>query len=123
MLMEKKSTSIPELWGGIECSYNRVRSKYFDQLKYCNHYERGAKDIQLFSDLGITTMRYPVIWERLQPRADIPVDWSSVVGPLNALKEHNIKPIAGLVHHGSGPRYAEIGSADFASRLSYFAAK
>lgn len=122
--MAKKYTrQVPELWGGIECSYNRVRSKYFDQLHYSNHYSRAAHDISLFAKLGITTMRYPVIWERLQPRANQPIDWSSVDVPLNELRQHGIKPIAGLVHHGSGPRYADIISQEFASGLSSFAAK
>jgi dTDP-4-dehydrorhamnose reductase len=121
--MEKKSISIPELWGGIECSYNRVRSKYFDQLLYCDHYARSEKDIELFAELGITTMRYPVIWERLQPRTGCSVSWNSVEVPLNALMARNIQPIAGLVHHGSGPRYADITTPEFATKLSMFAAQ
>jgi dTDP-4-dehydrorhamnose reductase len=124
MLMAKKYTRrVPELWGGIECSYNRVRGKYFDQLQYCDHYGRAVNDITLFQDLGITTMRYPVIWERLQTHLDQVIDWSSAETPLNELREKGIKPIAGLVHHGSGPRFADIASNRFASGLSSFAAK
>lgn len=119
--MDKKFISTPEIWGGIECSYNRVRSKYFDQLQYSNHYERIEGDIAKFAQLGITTMRYPVIWERLQPRADHSIDWSTVDRGLQALRSHHIEPIVGLVHHGSGTRYADISSDDFPLRLSEFA--
>jgi dTDP-4-dehydrorhamnose reductase len=121
MLMDKRFTSTLEVWGGIECSYNRVRSKYFDQLQYSNHYNRTEQDISLFADLGITTMRYPVIWERLQPRMDVSVDWTSVDKGLAALRSRDIKPIAGLMHHGSGTRYADVTSPDFPLYLSKFA--
>jgi dTDP-4-dehydrorhamnose reductase len=121
MLTDKKFTSTLEIWGGIECSYNRVRSKYFDQLQYSNHYKRIDEDISLLADLGITTMRYPVIWERLQARIDHSIDWSSSDRGLFALRSQNIKPIAGLVHHGSGTRYADITSPQFATHLSNFA--
>lgn len=121
--MEKKSTSIPEIWGGIECSYNRVRSKYFDQLAYCNHYDQWESDITLFAKLGIKTMRYPVIWERLQPRVNSRVDWALIEGPLNSLRQHDIKTIVGLVHHGSGPRCTDLTSPEFATQLSKFAGR
>jgi dTDP-4-dehydrorhamnose reductase len=124
MLMARKSTrQALELWGGIECSYNRVRSKYFDQLHYCDHYTRAVEDIASFAALGITTMRYPIIWERLKPKIDQSIDWSSVEISLNEFRKHGIKPIAGLVHHGSGPRYADITSSDFATGLASFAAE
>jgi dTDP-4-dehydrorhamnose reductase len=124
MLMAKRfSRFIPEIWGGIESSFNRVRSKYFDQLQYSKHYDRAAEDIELISTLGITTMRYPVIWERLQPRMDVSIDWSSVEPALYSLQSHGIKPIAGLVHHGSGPQYADITNPDFATKLAEFAGK
>jgi dTDP-4-dehydrorhamnose reductase len=123
MLTEKKSTTIPEIWGGIECSFNRVRSKYFDQLAFTNHYGRSVQDIELFAELGITTMRYPVIWECLQPRMTGSLNWNSTQIALEALRKNNVTPIAGLVHHGSGPRYADITSPGFARGLASFAAQ
>ena len=121
MLMDKKFINTLELWGGIECSYNRVRSKYFDQLQYSNHYRRTEEDIGAFADLGIRAMRYPLIWERMQPRRDAPIDWSHAVIAMNALRSANIQPIVGLVHHGSGTRFADVTSPDFALHLSGFA--
>src|ERR1044071_5997543 len=99
--MDKKSiNSTLEIWGGIECSYNRVQGKYFDQLAYAGHYSRIVEDIESFASLGITTMRYPVIWEKHCPTESSSIDWSSSERGLNALRENNIAPIAGLVHHG-----------------------
>ena len=113
-----------EVWGGIECTYNRVSDTYFDQLHYTGHYERD-EDVDLFANLGISRLRYPVLWENLQPKPDQEINWSIVEKRLNRLKELSIEPIAGLVHHGSGPRYANIledafpqGLADYAARVA-----
>lgn len=116
------SKRLPELWGGIECSYNRVRENYFDQLSSAKHYDRIERDIAAVADLGISTMRYPVVWEPLQPTKDATVDWSTVEYPLALLKQSNINPIVGLVHHGSGPRWASIETDAFATGLQQFAA-
>jgi dTDP-4-dehydrorhamnose reductase len=125
MLTEKESIKrrVPEIWGGVECSFNRVRGKYFDQLQYAQHYQRIVSDIEIFSSLGITTMRYPIIWERLQPKINSSIDWKFTETALTALQQRNIKPIAGLVHHGSGPKYADITSPKFAEGLKEFAGK
>ena len=122
--MDKKSiNSTLEIWGGIECSYNRVQNKYFDQLTYTGHYARIAEDISAFGKLGITTMRYPVIWERLCPTQTSDIDWSLTEQGLNAIRQKGITPIAGLVHHGSGPKYADFSSPEFAIGLQAFAGK
>jgi dTDP-4-dehydrorhamnose reductase len=56
-----------EIWGGIECTYNRVSDSYFDQLQYSGHYQRN-EDIDLFAALGIKRMRYPILWENCSLR-------------------------------------------------------
>jgi dTDP-4-dehydrorhamnose reductase len=122
--MDKKFINfIPELWGGIECSYNRVQGKYFDQLSYAGHYNRIDEDIEAFAKLGITAMRYPVIWERLSPSENSRIDWRLTERGLEALRARKIEPIAGLVHHGSGPKYADFTSSKFAAGLQAFAGK
>ena len=121
--MAKKSIKRPEVWGGIECSFNRVKNIYMDQLHFCGHYARVLEDIDSVAALGIKAMRYPVIWERLHPVPGHLIDWSTVDVPLKALRERGITPIAGLVHHGSGPGYADLLSSSFASGLSDFAGK
>ena len=122
--MGKKSiNSTLDVWGGIECSYNRVQKKYFDQLTYTGHYARIAEDISAFKKLGIRAMRYPIIWEKHCPAAGMSIDWSASERGLHALRENNIAPIAGLVHHGSGPTYADFSTRNFATGLQAFAGK
>ncbi|MBC7914679.1 MAG: sugar nucleotide-binding protein, partial [Pyrinomonadaceae bacterium] len=109
-----------EIWGGIECTINRVKDAYFDQLQYAGHYSRST-DIDLFADLGIKKLRYPVLWEKHQAVPDTEINWLDTETSLNRIKERGIDPIAGLVHHGSGPAYAPINSDNFATGLAEYA--
>ncbi|MCC9137027.1 SDR family oxidoreductase [Pontibacter silvestris] len=111
-----------EVWGGVECTFNRVKDLYFDQLQYADHYSRQS-DLELFADLGIKKIRYPVIWEKHQPRSNTEIDWRLTENNLNKLRELNVHPIAGLVHHGSGPVYAPIHTDKFATGLASYALK
>ena len=40
-----------ELWGGPECTINRVRDTYQDQFERCGHYDR-IDDLNLFADFN-----------------------------------------------------------------------
>ncbi len=114
-------SSIPEIWGGLECSYNRIEGNYADQLDYCGHYRRGILDIQYIARLGVKALRYPVIFERYHDPMDL--SWSWLARQLNALRYYNIKPIAGLLHHGSGPIHAALNDPCFPGDLANFASK
>jgi dTDP-4-dehydrorhamnose reductase len=109
-----------EVWGGIECTINRVGNKYFDQLEYSGHYNR-PHDIDLIASLGVSMLRYPVLWEKHQPEKNKPIDWTWVSGNLEQLRKKGITPIAGLVHHGSGPRYASFFDGSFEQGLAAYA--
>ena len=104
----------------MECTINRVDNQYFDQLNYAGHYLR-ENDISAFAELGITKLRYPVLWEKHQPQADTIIDWSGTAQKLEALKSAGIEPIAGLVHHGSGPAFVELTENSFAEGLAVYA--
>lgn len=54
-----------ELWGGPECTVNRVGGSFIDQFDRCGHSAR-PDDITLFADLGIKAIRYPVLWEHME---------------------------------------------------------
>jgi dTDP-4-dehydrorhamnose reductase len=110
-----------EIWGGIECTINRVRDEYYDQSEYSGHYKRGTDDIDLVASLGIKTLRYPVLWERHCPTEGQSIDWSFTEESLNRLKEVNIAPVAGLVHHGSGPEYVNFFDGSFENGLAAYA--
>ncbi|HVG14080.1 MAG TPA: dTDP-4-dehydrorhamnose reductase [Chitinophagaceae bacterium] len=110
----------PELWGGIECTINRVNDRFFDQLKYSKHYDRDS-DIHLLSQLGIKKIRYPVLWEKHQPQKDGLIDWTWIQQRLQSLQENNVEVIAGLLHHGSGPSYTNLMDEQFPSLLANYA--
>jgi len=120
--MKKENTkSKIEIWGGIECSFNRVNDRYMDQLDLSGHYKRGLSDIKRFADLGIKALRYPILWEKHQPQKNIKIDWSYSNARLSELNQAGIIPIAGLVHHGSGPAYADFFDGSFADGLAQYA--
>lgn len=109
-----------ELWGGVECSYNRVGEQFFDQLSKNGHRDQIA-DLDLFASLGIKKLRYPVLWEHVAPQSLATPDWSWPDERLLRLRELQIEPIIGLVHHGSGPAYTSLVSDNFAPLLAEYA--
>lgn len=109
-----------ELWGGIECTVNRVGDRYFDQLERNGHASR-IEDLDRFAALGIQIIRYPILWERTAPDGVAQADWTWADQRLAYLDDVGIRPIVGLVHHGSGPRYTSLLDPDFAEKLAEFA--
>ena len=112
----------PEVWGGIECTINRVRNNFFDQLHYSGHYYR-EDDIEQIAQLGIKKLRYPILWEKHQPEKNEHIDWIWITNQLKKIKEKNIDVIAGLVHHGSGPVYTSLADEKFPDLLAEYARK
>ena len=112
----------PEIWGGIECTINRVNNRFFDQLDYSGHYNREL-DIEHIAGTGIKKIRYPVLWERHQPQKNETIDWSWTEQQLNNIREKNIDVIAGLVHHGSGPAFTDLTDPEFPYLLADYAGK
>ena len=108
------------LWGGLECTVNRVRDQYFHQLDRNGHAGRDD-DIGRFASLGIQAIRYPILWERTAPEGLADADWSWADQRLSALRDAGITPIAGLVHHGSGPRHTSLTDPLFATGLAEYA--
>lgn len=110
-----------ELWAGVECTVNRVGDNYFDQLERNGHATR-LNDLDLLADLGVRALRYPVLWERTAPRGVKSIEWAWVDERLEHLSRLGLRPIVGLVHHGSGPRYTSLTDPDFPVKLADFAA-
>ncbi|MDB5249600.1 MAG: hypothetical protein JWQ40_3994 [Segetibacter sp.] len=94
-----------------------------DQLVLSGHYKRGQEDITRFAELGFKALRYPVLWEKHAPEKDGDIDWSYTKERLLEMNQAGIQPIAGLVHHGSGPAYADFFDGSFAEGLGTFAGK
>ena len=118
--MQKEPYCHPEIWGGIECTINRIGDRYSDQLASTGHYGRYS-DIDLLADLGIKAMRYPVLWESHQRERQGAIQWSWAARQLETLRHRDVTPIVGLLHHGSGPAFTHLGSPDFATGLADYA--
>lgn len=109
-----------EVWGGVECTVNRVGDRYFDQLVRNGHDAR-LEDLTRWRDLGITTVRYPVLWERAWTGQHGVYDWRWADERLLRLRALGMRPIVGLVHHGSGPPATNLLDPAFAAGLATFA--
>lgn len=106
-----------ELWGGLECTINRVGDTWRDQCRLTGHDAR-LSDIDLIGGLGVSAVRYPVLWESVSPNTPEERDWSWVDPRLARLREHGLRVVAGLVHHGSGPAYTDLLDPGFATGLA-----
>ena len=109
-----------ELWGGLECTVNRVYDDYHSQMDRNGHTHR-LDDIAQFAALGIRAIRYPILWERTAPDGIAAADWEWPDERLPALRDAGITPIVGLVHHGSGPRHTSLVDPAFAPQLAEYA--
>lgn len=110
----------PELWGGVECTRALVHGRVMDQLDRGGHAAR-ADDLDRFAALGIRTLRHPFLWERIAPGGPSTADWGWADGRMARMQALGIRPIAGLVHHGSGPPGALLESGRFAEDLAAYA--
>jgi dTDP-4-dehydrorhamnose reductase len=109
-----------EVWGGVECTVNRLGDRWLDQLARSGH-DRRLDDLDRFARLGIRALRYPILWERLAPYSLDAIDWRWSDGRMRRLRRLGIRPIVGLVHHGSGPRYTSLLDPGFPDLLARFA--
>jgi dTDP-4-dehydrorhamnose reductase len=108
------------LWGGVECTVNRVGDTFRDQLVLSGHDGR-EDDLDRFAALGLRTLRFPVLWERTAPDGVARADWHWPDAKLARARELGIEPIVGLVHHGSGPRGTHLLDPSFPERLAEYA--
>jgi dTDP-4-dehydrorhamnose reductase len=109
-----------QIWGGVECTVNRVGDSYFNQLDRSGHSDR-LEDLNRIAELGIRTLRYPLLWELNAPDSRGRSDWRWASERLARLRELRIAPIVGLVHHGSGPPSTSLTDDRFASGLAAYA--
>lgn len=119
--LETHNSKLPlEVWAGVECTVNRVGDEYFDPLERNGHATR-LSDLDLFAELGIQAIRYPVLWERIAPNGLENANWSWASERLGRLQELAIRPIVGLVHHGTGPCYTSLVDPEFPEKLALYA--
>jgi dTDP-4-dehydrorhamnose reductase len=111
-----------EIWGGLECTVARIGNEFRDQSRETGHSER-IEDLDAIAALGIRTLRYPVLWETISPDQPDKTDWNWHDARLKRLRDLGIPPIAGLVHHGSGPLYTNLLDPAFPELLAGHAAR
>jgi dTDP-4-dehydrorhamnose reductase len=120
--MEIEQDSKLQMWGGVECTVVRLGDEYRDQSEETGHtYRRG--DIDLIANLGVSTVRYPILWENVAPERPDDCDWAWTDERLAMLRERGIGVIGGLTHHGSGPRYTELLDLEFPQKLADYATR
>ncbi|MDB4915383.1 MAG: dTDP-4-dehydrorhamnose reductase [Gemmatimonadetes bacterium] len=111
-----------EVWAGLECTLNRVGDAQHDQLALSGHYDR-LEDIERIAALGVSAVRYPVLWERFAHEAPTSERWRALDERMFRMLALGVEPIVGLVHHGSGPFNTNLLHEGFAEGLAAFARK
>ena len=111
-----------ELWGGIECTVARIGDDFRDQIRETGHSDR-IEDLDRVAALGIRTLRYPILWENVSPHDPNTADFTWHDARLARLQDLGVRVIAGLCHHGSGPRYTDMLDPAWPERLAAHAAK
>ena len=110
---------VPEVWAGVECAHVAVGDRWVDQLALTGLAER-PETIALAGRLHVTAVRCPVLWGWPDGRAE--TDWAWAERAVDALAGRGIRPIVGLLHHGSGPSGSTLVDPDFPSRFAAYAA-
>lgn len=106
-----------KVWGGFECTRARLRDDYRDQFVETGHHARPG-DLEAAYALGMRTIRYPALWEGISPDRPDACVWHWHDARFAQLRALNIRPIVGLVHHGSGPRYTSLLDPHFPNLLA-----
>ena len=90
----------PFIWGvGIEGS--AIPHLGISQYGWTGHDRRWARDLRTIRDaLGACWLRYPVSWERLQPKRGV-FEWGEVEERLTFAHELGFRVAPGLVHFGT----------------------
>lgn len=113
----------PELWVGPEASVVRVRDQRCDQLASTGFADDPAH-LDRLAALGATRIRLPVLWERAETAPGVH-DWSWSDRFLGRLRDAPgpgpMRPVVGLVHHGSGPLHTDLLDPAFPARLAAYA--
>ncbi len=82
-----------------------------DILETSGHVDRWREDLELMRSMGVTRLRYPIRWHRIEP-APGSYDWAFTDEVMRHLRDEGFDPIVDLVHHTSHPRWLTGGFAD-----------
>lgn len=82
-----------------------------DVAEMTGHSVRWREDLALLRCAGVTKLRYPIRWHRIETEPGV-FDWSYTDEVLDYLGERGFDPIVDLVHHCSYPLWLAGGFAD-----------
>lgn len=105
-------------WCGLECTVARIGDRARNQFDETGHTQRGADDVRRLADVGFEAIRYPIHWEIVRPTRGEARNWSWYDNQLANIRATKMQVIAGLVHHGSGPRHTDLLDDRFAPGLA-----
>jgi hypothetical protein len=105
-----------ELVGGFETTYLPAHDR--DVAETTEHDRRWREDLALLQELGISQLRYPVRWHRVE-RTPGRFDWNETDRVFEHMRAAGLRPIVDLVHHTSYPPWLERGFADPRFRGAY----
>jgi dTDP-4-dehydrorhamnose reductase len=111
-----------ELWGGAECTIVRLGDSWRDQAAETGHRDRRG-DFGRIADLGVAKVRFPILWEAVAPERPDRPSFAWTDDRLALLQDRGVGIVAGLLHHGSGPRYTDLLDPDFPNKLADYAAR
>src|SRR3954447_7086008 len=81
-----------------------------DVAETTGHVERWRADIDLVRETGVTELRYPIRWHRVEAERGS-FDWRATDEALDYIRESGLRPIVDLLHHTSYPLWLD-GFAD-----------
>ena len=111
-----RTPSTIEFIGGFESTYQPALD--VDVAETTRHAQRWRADLDLLRRSGVSRVRYPVRWHRIErePRA---FDWGATDEVFGYLRDTGMRPIVDLLHHTSYPRWLKRGFADRRFAESY----
>lgn len=98
-----------EVLGGFESTYQPAHD--VDVAETTGHIARWRADLDLLRSCGVTRLRYPVRWHRIERRAGV-FDWDETDRVLGYMDDVGLRPTVDLLHHTSYPRWLRRGFAD-----------
>jgi beta-glucosidase/6-phospho-beta-glucosidase/beta-galactosidase len=98
-----------EFIGAFESTYQPAFD--VDVAETTGHAVRWQADLELLLACGVTRLRYPVRWHRIE-RERGTFDWAHTDEVLGWMGDHGMRPIPDLLHHTSYPRWLKRGFAD-----------
>ncbi len=82
-----------------------------DILETSGHVARWRADLELLRAHGVTRLRYPIRWHRIEERPS-QYDWRHTDEVMAYMRSEGFEPIVDLVHHTSYPRWLTGSFAD-----------